>query len=61
MEKLWSPWRSKYIESFKNLCESGYIEKVSARIFRLTYSGKKIAKELAEEELKANPPQDEAD
>ncbi len=50
-----------YLEAYRNLCEREYIEEKSERYAILTGSGFEIARELAEEYLKANPPQDEAD
>ncbi len=50
-----------YLEAYRNLCGRRYIEEKSERYAILTGSGWEIARELFEEKLKANPPQDEAD
>ena len=51
---------AKYLEAYKTLCEEGYIDEKSDTYAVLTGSGFKKARELAEEKLKAIPPQDEA-
>ena len=50
---------AKYRAAYRNLCEQEHIEEKGERYAILTASGWEIARELAEEELKNTPPQDE--
>ena len=39
-----------YCEAFESLCRDGHIKHVEGLLYRLTVDGRKLAKELAEEE-----------